>query len=174
MLKHEGERMNGEEEAPRTQETPIDDKLDVILRKLELLENRISQIEENTASILEERKKSKIELRPKTGQPIVPNLYRDIYLERSIDMQYAISDSEVDVTPIINESLEKVLLTLYNNSKEDEETNTITVAKKLDLSRSTISSRLNLLFRLGLVNKKVGRKTKYALTKKGKKVINVK
>ena len=150
--------------------TDLEEKMDEILGRLAELERRIALIEENTAQIVEESR-SRIRLRPRSGQPIVPSIYRQTYPDATTS-RYPTYDVGVDVTSIVNESLAIVLETLVELGGEKREVTTAEIAKNLKLSRSTISGRLNMLHRLGLVERKRGRLAKYKISEEGQKFLN--
>lgn len=147
----------------------IERKLDKLLEQFSELERRIQGVEESMSQLADE-KQSRIRLSPRKGQPIVPNLYRDIYPDTSAI--FSISDVEVDVTPIINDSLKSVIHTINEIQTTGEKASTAVIADQIRLSRSTVSGRLNMLHRLGLVEKEQsGRTVFYIITEKGERFL---
>jgi len=152
--------------------------LDKILERLDGIEAQVSKIktiEERLEKVENARPfQPQLILRPnKEDQPTIPNLYSEIFPRVTASSLFSVKDNEVDVKPLINQTLSETL-SVFNNltkTKNVKEITTEELSKTINKSRSSISGRLNILYKYGLVDKTSGKKMKYFLTEKGKKLI---
>jgi len=141
-------------------------KLDEISTELEDLKQRVSLLEEESSMNVEDSTSS-IVLRPTNGQTMAPTLLRELIPDWGIIASNA--DSPINVDNIITNSMMVTLQAINDIIKKGNEPNTENIAKNLGKSPSTIRGRLNMLYKLGLINKKSGRPNKYVITNRGQK-----
>ncbi len=139
--------------------TVIGDKVDNLDQQLQVYRQRLERVEK----MKEQHDES---VRPRKGNPIVPNLYRRVSPTLSATATMTEEIQPINLSALLTEPLIDTLGAL-NEAIIEGEGYTEDVVNKLDLSRSTVSYRLNQLFKLRLVTKIRGKKAKWAITPDG-------
>jgi len=140
------------------------DTLEKILQKLEGIEEQLERLDQIEDRLNRIEDTSPMLIKPRKGQTITPNLYSNVYPELALGTIPNPAEPKIDVRSIITESLRETYYALEKVLEKGDEGTASNVAKELELSRSTTSSRLNMLHRLGLLNKIRGKSSKYTIT----------
>lgn len=148
------------------------DVIDQILRELRDIKMENKSINERLARIEQDIDRDDELIRPLKGNPIFPGEGEQDVLRVPTTTELLEDVIQVDVSPLINDTLIDILGAVYDLGTETEGVFTEKITKSLGLSRTTVSRRLNLLEKLTLLSKQnIGKKVKWFITEKGMKYL---